>query len=91
MTRLLLALLLLPGLTFASGCEWPNVARVVQGFNPSATSGTITLFGHLPAYVLACPQSGPCGYVDAAPPPPPVVNVICLTPEQNAEAEARNR
>lgn len=67
-------------------CKSPNVSRVVTDNRPATMSFAVN---HPIVWRLACPLEGSCGYV--ADPPPRIEQfreVICLTPEQNAAAEA---
>lgn len=87
LTRLLFALIgtvLAFAVCRAEQCVAPNVARTVT--RPPETN--VAAVYHIP--VLHCPAVGACWMAPVfEPPPPPVVDVICLTPGQEAEARAR--
>lgn len=75
MIRLALASLIFVGTAQAETCKPPNVARTVYP---------------LSARQLACPTEGPCQRVYQHG-METHLDVICLTPAQNTEAEARWR
>lgn len=87
MTRAILALIgtvLAFAVCRAEECVAPNVARTVT--RPRETN--IPAVYRTP--VLHCPAVGACWMAPVfEPPPPPAVDVICLTPGQEAEARAR--
>jgi hypothetical protein len=89
MTRFILALIgmvLAFAVCRAEQCEAPNVARTVTRF----PSSHVTLEYRPP--VLHCPAVGACWMAPVfEPPPPPVADVICLSPKEESEAEARGR
>lgn len=67
-------------------CTPPNVPRVVIDMRPAG----MTLAVNRPIlWNLTCPTQGPCQYI--ADLPAPSQTVICLTPAEEAEAEARGK
>lgn len=91
------ALIVAWGLTnplHAESCKPPNVARVLDGLDPTSTTFTTqnTTVLAWPRFQLVCPPEGACRYEAVKPPPsPPVVNVICLTPAEHEAALERGR
>lgn len=87
MTRIILALIgtiLAFAVCRAEECAAPNVARVV--IDPPGPH--VTLEYRPP--VLSCPTTGPCQMIPAiAPVAAPTLRVVCLSPSEEAEAEAR--
>jgi hypothetical protein len=80
MTRLILALLILPVVAHAADCKPPNVARVIA--RPPNTSRA-----YVHSTLLKCPIEGSCFTDDVL--IFPIVEMICLTQVENAAAEAR--
>ena len=82
---LLISLAAVPAMA-VDECKPPNVARTVQDWPMFGTESDAI---HLP--VLHCPTEGVCYMApEYASPPSMPAYVICLTPGQEAEAEARH-
>lgn len=85
---LALTFLTIAGPSNAENCKPPNVARTVYPLLGSG--GSITLENRIPSWQLACPGEGPCQRVyehgmETR------LDVVCLSPKDNTEAEARWR
>lgn len=78
-TAVLLALIATP--LHAETCPWPKIPRVVTDMSTTFTEDLT-----FKPLLLVCPADGPC-HMEPPRGPVPKETIVCLTPEQNAEAE----